>query len=143
MCGPQSELLLFSCKSCQTLLQSYGLQPAMLPCPWIPQEIILEWVAISFSRDLPHLGIEPISPALAGRFFTTEPWGSKPLKHMVCYGLPWWPSRRDSACNSGDVRDTGSILGLVRSPGGGHGNLLQYACLKNPHGQRSLAGYSP
>ena len=29
------------------------------------------------------------------------------------------------------------------SPGGGHGNLLQYSCLKNPHGQRSLVGYSP
>ena len=26
---------------------------------------------------------------------------------------------------------------------GGHGNLLQYSCLENPHGQRSLAGYSP
>ena len=29
------------------------------------------------------------------------------------------------------------------SPGGGHGNPLQYYCLENPHGQRSLAGYSP
>ena len=27
--------------------------------------------------------------------------------------------------------------------GGGHGNPLQYFCLENPHGQRSLAGYSP
>ena len=25
----------------------------------------------------------------------------------------------------------------------GHGNPLQYSCLENPHGQRSLAGYSP
>ena len=33
--------------------------------------------------------------------------------------------------------------GLGRSPGGGHGNSLQYSCLENPHGQRSLAGYSP
>ena len=30
-----------------------------------------------------------------------------------------------------------------RSPGEGHGNPLQYSCLENPHGQRSLAGYSP
>ena len=29
------------------------------------------------------------------------------------------------------------------SPGGGHGNSLQYSCLENPHGQRSLVGYSP
>ena len=27
--------------------------------------------------------------------------------------------------------------------GGGHGNPLQYSCLENPHGQRSLAGCSP
>ena len=34
--------------------------------------------------------------------------------------------------NAGDVRDVGSILGLGRSPGGGHGNPLQYSCLENP-----------
>ena len=32
----------------------------------------------------------------------------------------------------GDVRDAGSILGSGRSPGGGHGNPLQYSCLENP-----------
>ena len=37
----------------------------------------------------------------------------------------------------------GSIPGLGRSPGGEHGNPFQYSCLENPHGQRSLAGYSP
>ena len=45
--------------------------------------------------------------------------------------------------NAGDIRDTGSISGPVRSPGGGHSNPVQYSCLENPHGQRSLAGYSP
>ena len=34
--------------------------------------------------------------------------------------------------NTGDIKDTGSILGLGRSPGGGHGNPLQYSCLENP-----------
>ena len=34
--------------------------------------------------------------------------------------------------NAEDVRDTGLIPGLGRSPGGGHGNLLQYSCLENP-----------
>ena len=42
-----------------------------------------------------------------------------------------------------DVRDMGSIPGLGRSPEGGHGNSLQYSCLEDPHGQRSLVGYSP
>ena len=31
----------------------------------------------------------------------------------------------------------------MQLPGGGNGNPLQYSCLENPHGQRSLAGYSP
>ena len=39
-------------------------------------------------------------------------------------------------------RDMCLIPGLGRSPRGRHGNPLQYSCLKNPHGQRSLAGYS-
>ena len=34
--------------------------------------------------------------------------------------------------NAGDVRDTGSIPGSGRSPGGGPGHLLQYSCLENP-----------
>ena len=42
-----------------------------------------------------------------------------------------------------DLRDSGSILGLGRSPGEGHGNPLQYSCLENPHRQRSLMGYGP
>ena len=45
--------------------------------------------------------------------------------------------------NAGDTRDVGSIPGLGGSPGGGHGYPLQYSYLQNPHGQRSLAGYSP
>ena len=34
--------------------------------------------------------------------------------------------------NAGDTRDVGSIPGWRRSPGGGHGNPLQYPCLENP-----------
>ena len=36
------------------------------------------------------------------------------------------------SANAGDVRVTGSIPGLGRSPRGGHGNPLQYSCLENP-----------
>ena len=39
------------------------------------QERIAERAAISFSGDLLNPGIEPTSPALGGRFFTTEPPG--------------------------------------------------------------------
>ena len=44
--------------------------------------------------------------------------------------------------NAGVIREAGSIPGLGRSPGGRRGNPLQYFCLENPHGQRSLASYS-
>ena len=39
--------------------------------------------------------------------------------------------------------DSGLSPGSGRSPGGGNGNPLQYSCLENSHGQRSLVGYSP
>ena len=41
--------------------------------------------------------------------------------------------------NAGDV---GSIPGSERCPGEGNGNPLQCSCLRNPHGQRGLRGYS-
>ena len=47
---------------------------------------------------------------------------------------------KNSPANVGDV---GSIPGSRRSPGEGNGNPLQYSCLENSHGQRSLMGYSP
>ena len=47
-------------------------------------------------------------------------------------GLPQWLSCKKSTCNAGAAGDTGSIPGLGRFPGGGHGNPLQYSCLENP-----------
>ena len=38
---------------------------------------------------------------------------------------------KNLSANAGDIRDTGSVPGLGRSPGGGHGNPLQYSCLDN------------
>ena len=39
---------------------------------------------------------------------------------------------KESACKAGDLD---LIPELGRSPGGGHGNLLQYSCLGNPHAE--------
>ena len=44
-------------------------------------------------------------------------------------GFPGGSDSKESACNVGDL---GSIPGLGRSPREGHGNPLQYSCLKNP-----------
>ena len=71
-------------------------------------------------------------------------WGRSPwddwLPFPVFIGFPSGSDGKQSACNVGYL---GLIPGLGRSPGGGHGNPLQYSCLENPHGLRSLAGYSP
>ena len=55
-------------------------------------------------------------------------------------GFPGGSEGKESACNAGDPAP---IPGLGGYPGGGYGNPLHYSCLANPHGQRSLGGYSP
>ena len=66
-------------------------------------------------------------------------WRRDRLPTPVFLGFPGGSDGKESACNVGDL---GSIPGLGRSPGGGHGNPLQYSFLENPHRQRSLVGYS-
>ena len=62
------------------------------------------------------------------------------VTYPVFMDFPGGSDSKESTCNVGDL---GLIHGSGRSSGGGHGNLLQCSCLENPHGQRSLAGYSP
>ena len=52
----------------------------------IPQARILEWKWSPFPspRDLPDPGVESVSSALAGRFFTMEPLGKPHSKHLLC-----------------------------------------------------------
>ena len=52
-------------------------------------------------------------------------------------------SDKEPSANAGDIRDAGQIPGLGRSPGGGHGNPLQYSCLENPMDRGGCQGYSP
>jgi len=79
-----------------------------------------------------------MSPALAGRFFTTDTEGKVPLG--MCYvmdylysitgvqGFPDSSVGKESTYNEGDL---GSIPGLGRSPGEGKGYPLQYSGLEN------------
>ena len=53
-------------------------------------------------------------------------------------GFPGGSVGKETAYNSGDARDIGLIPVFGRSPGGGHGNPLQYSCLENPHAHRRL-----
>ena len=56
------------------------------------------------------------------------------------YNITGGSDGKEPACYAGDL---GLIPRLERSPRRGHGNPLQYSCLEDPHGQRSLEGYSP
>ena len=60
--------------------------------------------------------------------------------NRVYMSFPGGSDSKESACSTGNL---GSIPGLGRPPGGGHGNPLQHSCLENPHGQKSLVGCSP
>ena len=60
--------------------------------------------------------------------WTVEPGG---LQTMGFQGLPQWLIGKESTCNAGTAGDVASIPGLGRSPGGGHGNSLQYSFWEN------------
>ena len=76
-----------------------------------------------------------------GCSFHTVPknWKKNNLNIHCLPGFPSSLTGKESACNIGDL---GSIPELGRSPGGGHGNPLQYSCLENLQGHRNLASYS-
>ena len=65
-----------------------------------------------------------------------------------CYGHGYRINRasqvalvvRNLPANAGDTRDVGSVPESGRSHGEGHGNPLQYSCLEDPHGLRSMVG---
>ena len=62
------------------------------------------------------------------------------MKHLLGLTCQVGSVVKNPPTSAGDVA---SIPGLGRSLGAGNGNPLQSSCLENPHGQRSLVGYSP
>ena len=50
----------------------------------------------------------------------------------IVLGFPWWLSTKEFTCSAGDTGDLDSVSGLGRSPGGRHGNPLQFSCWENP-----------
>ena len=67
-------------------------------------------------------------------------WKRDRLPTLVFLSFPGGSAGKEYICNVGYL---GLIPGLGRSHGGEHGNPLQYSCMENPHGQRSLVGYRP
>ena len=91
------------------------------------------------SRDV-HDGIDSLTRRgtrkLASRGLLTHRQGVKVVPDTV--------RRHVSEAQGERMRETRvQSLGGGRSPGEGNGNPLQYSCLENPNGQRSLVGYSP
>ena len=83
----------------------------------ILQARILEWVAMPFSR---------------GSSLIQESNLGLPHYRQILLSLRHQGSIKNLLANAGDLRDSGSISGLGRSPREGHGNLLQYSCLEDP-----------
>ena len=74
-------------QSCPILCDLMDCSPPGSSVRGIPQARILEWVAISYSRDFPDPGIESaslVSPALAGGFFTTSTIGEALSQLVIC-----------------------------------------------------------
>ena len=124
----------------------YGLYPTRLLCPW-GSPGTNTGVGCPSPGELPNPGIEPVplkSPALTGGFFTTSAtWedldSSTSLQMTQFHFFPWlsWASQvvlvvKNALASARDIRDMGWIPELARSPGGGHGNPLQYSWLENP-----------
>ena len=56
----------------------------------------------------------------------------QPTQQADLWGFPGGASGKEPTCQCRRLRDMGSVPGLGRSPGEGHGNPLQYSCLENP-----------
>ena len=91
----------------------------------------LQYSGLENSRDCIVLGVTKSWTQLSDFHFSLPAFKSASLVAQMVKNLPaMWETWVWS-------------LGLGRSPGEGHGNPLQYSCLENLCGQRSLAGCSP
>ena len=112
-------------KGCHALLQGF-FSTQCISC--IGRQI--------FSLPLALPGKPPKQRPKYSKFEINQGWTFTVMNTRVCRcsdGI-------ESACKVGNL---GLIPGLERAHGGGCGNPLQYSWLEIPHGQRSLAGYSP
>ena len=104
---------------CPTLCDPINCSLPGSPVLGISQAIILEWVAISYSRDLPDPGIEPkspVSPALAGGLLTTEPPG-KPINSVYTWSkLPSVPRFSNRLISFPPSESSCYLPGVGRSP---------------------------
>ena len=75
-----------------------------------------------------HLPLPPTSTRIKSCVARAAEFQQQPERRLVSQV----GTSGKASANSEDLRDLGSISGLGRSPGGGHGNPLQHSCLENP-----------
>ena len=94
-----------------------------------------------FAWRIPGMG-EPSGLPSMGSHRVGHDWSNlaAAVAAVSILGFPDSSVGKESACKVGDPS---LIPGSGRSPRGGHSNSLQYSCLENPHGQKSLVGYIP
>ena len=112
------------------------------------------WLITFCSRTSVHF-YSTMSPSLLQSSWDIPPFCYHILLVRVSYSFSWCynlqlashsvgfsgsSAGKESACKAGDLC---SIPGLGSSPGEDIGYPLQCSCLENPHGQRSLVGFSP
>ena len=152
-----------SLQSCPTLCNPMDCSPTGLLCPWdspgkntgVGCHFLLQGIFLTQGlnpgllhcrQTLYHLSEQGSHDQhrqhikKRRHYFANTSLSSQSYCLSSSHGLPWWLRSKESACNAGDL---GSVPGLGRSPGGGHGNPLWYSCLENLHWPRSLERCSP
>ena len=122
------------------LLTCQGRNPAVLPCVWEMCRGVQKTAGGKSGGKCSLLLKRGFGKFPKRKSRRREIWKGDRKNSESAGNFPGGSARKESAWNAGDL---GSIPEWGRSPGEGHGNPLQYSCLENPHGQRSLAGYSP
>ena len=98
-----------------------GSIPGLGRCPGKGKGYPPQYSGLENSMDCIVHGVAKSRARLSDFHFQGTGWASQVV--LVVKNLP---------ASAGDVRDSGSIPGSGRSPGGGHGYPLQYSCLESP-----------
>ena len=104
--------------ACKILVSQPGIKPMPPPLLWLRAQSLNHWT----TREVPPHFLLLISS-------TREPWNWQ--NSPKCWAFQVALVIKDPPANAGDIRDKDSITGWGRSPGGRHGNPLQYSCLEN------------
>ena len=151
-----SSVLLAPCTSQHTLELRVCVQPPLY-CKPLMGKFCVSFISASVNAQCLTFSDAQITRDGEGRRGTWLPGSSTPGRcrgmpsppqpfPMLKRGLPTsfsFPGGSGGEESAGNLGDLSWIPGLGRPPGGGHGNPLQYSCLENPRGQRSLRGCSP